>query len=172
MKNFSQHIERLLKKFEPFLTRQAVVSGEYFTKDKALVSQFVEEIKQSVQLLQQQDSPEYAEVYAEKLLRQFDALNKAVALLSKEKQRESAFRSAYHFPKNVHALSPEKRLIEYRKALRALNDKISWLVEKQLSASHHDEYQQLKYQIDETEYRKMRCLAAIEELEELTSYKN
>lgn len=172
MKNFSQHIEQLLKKFEPFLTQQAVVSGGYFTKEGALVSQFVEEIKQSVHLLQQQNQPEYAEIYAEKLLRQFDALNKAVAVLSKEKPRETAFRSAYHFPKNVHALSPEKRLIEYRKALRALNDKISWLVEKQLNASHHDEYQQLKYQIDETEYRKMRCLAAIEELEEATSYKS
>ncbi|VTR41853.1 Primosomal replication protein N'' [Actinobacillus pleuropneumoniae] len=58
---------------------------------------------------------------------------------------------------------------EYRKALRALNEKISWLLEKSYTATNDAEKNTWQLQIEETEYRKMKCQKAIEELEEKLS---
>ncbi|EPY99731.1 primosomal replication protein PriC, partial [Mannheimia haemolytica] len=66
---------------------------------------------------------------------------------------------------------PNKRLQEYRKALRALNEKISWLVEQNLNTQNEATKQTLQNQITETEYRKMKCLKAIEDLEQELLFK-
>ena len=99
------------------------------------------------------------------MLEQVDALQKAVKSIQK-KSKLAAFSSNYRFPKNVHTLPVEKRLIEYRKALRILNDKISWLLDKQCHAPNDAERTHYQQQIQETEFRRKKCLAAIERLEE------
>lgn len=170
MKGFWHNIECFLAVFTPYLDKQAVVLGEFFTKKEGFVAEFVAELRTTALLLNQQNEAEYAEVLADKLLKQFDALQKAVKRLPK-KQEKGRFQSVYQFSRNVHTLPPIKRLNEYRKALRALNDKISWLLEQQYKAEKEAEKLAYQQQIQETEYRKMKCLAAIEELEEVTAFK-
>ena len=99
------------------------------------------------------------------MLEQVDALQKAVKSIQK-KSKLAAFSSNYRFPRNVHALPVEKRLIEYRKALRILNDKIIWLLDKQYHAPNDAERTHYQQQIQETEFRRKKCLTAIEILEE------
>nr|WP_314741950.1 primosomal replication protein PriC [uncultured Haemophilus sp.] len=163
MRAFIQKIEQTLAEFTPFEGEQAVILGHFFTKNEEKIAFFIEEIRQTALLLQQQTQVEYAEIYAKKLLDQIDALQKAVNKLKKTKNVEK-FYSSYSFANNVHSLPPKKRLPEYRKALRAFNEKISWLLDKQYQAKNETEaiyYQKL---VEETEFRKMRCLKAIEDL--------
>lgn len=165
MHTFLEKIEQLLADFTPFSTEQAVVFGNYFAKNEEKVSYFIDEIRKTAAQLSQQSEIEHAEIYAKRLLDQVDALQKAVKSIKPKSQYER-FNSSYHFPKNVHTLPPEKRLSEYRKALRALNDKISWLFDKQYNAKDEKEQHFYQQQIQETEFRKLRCLKAIEELAE------
>lgn len=123
----------------------------------------------TAQLLSQQTTEDYADFYATKLLRQFDALNHAVFMLEKaDLSAREVFTTSFSFPKNIHALPPARRLNEYRKALRALNEKISWLLEKSYAANENEKIM-WQQQVEETEYRKMKCQKAIEELEEKLS---
>nr|WP_269318008.1 primosomal replication protein PriC [[Haemophilus] ducreyi] len=62
----------------------------------------------------------------------------------------------------MQALPPVKRLAEYKKALRALNEKISWLIKM----SYTNGNENIQQQMQETEFRKQKCLKAIDELEE------
>lgn len=170
MKDFLQNFEAFLSSFTPHMDRQAVIFGEFFTQKEGKVAEFVAEIRATALQLNQQEDAEHTEVLADKLLKQFDALQKAINRLPK-KQEKAVFHSAYRFPRNVHSMPPEKRLNEYRKALRALNDKVSWLLEQQYKTDNEAEKITYQQQIQETEYRKMKCLAAIEELEEVTAFK-
>lgn len=165
MNQFLEKIEQNLSQFIPFETEQAVVSGQFFTKNEASVSFFITEIRQTAVQLNQQTTLEYAEIYAKRLLDQIDALQKAVQKLKKQGSTER-FYSTYHFSRNVHSLPYKKRIQEYHKALRALNEKISWLLDKQFYAKNEAEVAYYQQQIQETEFRKQRCLTAIEDLDE------
>ena len=165
MNTFIEKVEENLAQFTPFEAEQAAVFGNYFAKNEANVSFFIDEIRHTAAILSPQNDVAYAEIYAKKLLEQVDALQKAVKSIQK-KSKLAAFSSNYRFPKNVHALPVEKRLIEYRKALRILNDKISWLLDKQYHAQNDAERIHYQQQIQETEFRRKKCLAAIEILEE------
>lgn len=142
--------------------------AEVFSQNEGSVDFFVQEIRQTAAILQQQKNSDYADFYAEKLIRQFDALQKAVQHLRKQPSSDT-FRSNYHFAKNIHFLPAHKRLAEYYKALRALEEKLGWLAEKLYQAQLQEneaECTQWRAQIAETEYRKQKCLAAIEKAEE------
>lgn len=165
MQTFIQKIELTLAEFTPFKEKQAVIFGHFFSKNEEKIAFFIEETRQTARLLQQQTQVEYAEIYAKKLLEQIDALQKAVNKLKKTKNIDR-FYSSYSFAKNIHSLPVEKRLPEYRKALRALNEKISWLLDKQYQAQNEAEKLHYQQQLQETEFRKMRCLKAIEDLAE------
>lgn len=165
MQTFIQKIEQTLAEFTPFEGKQAVISGHFFSKSEDKIAFFIEEIRQTALLLQQQNQVEYAEIYAKKLLDQIDALQKAVNKLKKTNNVER-FYSSYSFAQNVHSLPPDKKLPEYRKALRAFNEKISWLFDKQFQAKNEAEALYYQQKIEETEFRKMRCLKAIEDLAE------
>lgn len=169
MQTFSQKILDYLAFFTPYLTQQAVVFDQCFTKKEQTVAQFVAEIQTTAEKLASAPNNEYAELYAEKLLRQYDALKSAVKRL-RPRENHAVFHSNYQFPRNIHFLPPPKRLVEYRKALRALNEKISWLIEQNLKTQNEAQKHQFQQQIQETEYRKMKCLKAIEELEEALSF--
>lgn len=163
MQQFTDKIEQILNQFSPFASKQAVISGHFFTQKEAKIVFFMEEIRQTAQLLQAQSQLDHAEIYSKKLLDQIDALLTAIKPL-KQSQKQELFYSSYRFPRNVHSLPTEKRLTEYRKALRALNEKISWLLEKQFQAENEQEKIAYQHQLQETEFRKMRCLNAIEAL--------
>lgn len=165
MQAFLEKIEQLLTDFTPYLSEQAVIFGHYFPKSEERVRYFVDEIRKTAAQLNQQKDVDHAELYAKRLLDQIDALQKAIKSI-KPKSQYKRFHSNYHFPKNVHTLPPEKRINEYRKALRALNDKLSWLFNKQYNAKNEKEQFFYQQQIQETEFRKLRCLKAIEELAE------
>ena len=139
----AQDFSSYLAFFTPFLNQEAVVFDDCFTKKTQLV-------------------------YAARLLRQFDALKRAVAHIKPEKQ--ALFQSSYQFPKNIHSLPASKRLNEYRKALRALHEKTSWLIEQDLKTTDARVKRQFENSIQETEYRKQKCIAAIEKLEEELSF--
>ncbi|WGE34600.1 primosomal replication protein [Actinobacillus genomosp. 1] len=165
--DFPQVIQQKLTVFSPFLEQEVIVKGNLFSQNQKKVSDFIQEIIHTAQLLSQQTTEDYADFYATKLLRQFDALNHAVFMLEKaDLSAREVFTTSFSFPKNIHALPPARRLNEYRKALRALNEKISWLLEKSYTATNDAEKNTWQLQIEETEYRKMKCQKAIEELEE------
>lgn len=168
MQSFIEKFEQSIHPFIPFENEQAVISGHFFTKSEASVAFFIGEIRQTAQQLQQQTEVAYAEIYAKKLLDQIDALQKAIQKIRKTKKVER-FISPYRPPRNVHSLPKEKRLVEYRKALRALNEKICWLTEKQYQAKNRANKEEVllyQQQIQETEFRKIKCLIAIEQLAE------
>ncbi|WGE92000.1 primosomal replication protein PriC [Actinobacillus genomosp. 1] len=167
--NFSQLIQQKLEIFSPFTEKEVIVKGNIFSKKQQKVSDFVQEITDTAQLLAQQTNEDYADFYATKLLRQFDSLNQAVLILKKsDSSSKEVFVPSFSFSKNIHALPSARRLNEYRKALRALNEKISWLLEKSYAANENEKIM-WQQQVEETEYRKMKCLKAIEDLEEKLS---
>ncbi|WGE36646.1 primosomal replication protein [Actinobacillus genomosp. 1] len=166
--NFSQLIQQKLEIFSPFTEKEVIVKENIFFKKQQKVSNFMQEITYTARLLAQQTSEDYADFYATKLLQQFDALNQAVLILKKSASPSKVFVPSFSFPKNIHTLPPARRLNEYRKALRALNEKISWLLEKSYAANENEKIM-WQQQVEETEYRKMKCLKAIEDLEEKLS---
>ncbi|QLB14866.1 primosomal replication protein N [Mannheimia granulomatis] len=163
--HFITQIQQNLAVFSPFLEQKIVLNSTYFSQKSGPVNFFTTEIEKTAEILLSQHDTLYVEYYSDKLIKQFDALNKAVENIQKEKKRLQ-FHSSFQFPANIHRLSPNKRLQEYRKALRALNEKISWLMEQNYNEEDEVLSQALQNQITETEYRKMKCLKAIEDLEQ------
>lgn len=157
--HFLPSFQKQLTQFEPYLQQKIVIRSAYFSTSHQTVAQFVAEIQQTATLLAHQQNSEYAEFYVDRLLKQFNRLQSAVSVL--QKPNSATFYSSFSFAKNVHSLPPNKRLQEYRKALRALNEKMSWLIEQQLNAEGERRLQ-LQKQIEDTEYRKRKCLEAIE----------
>lgn len=166
--HFIEQIERFLEPFLPYAEQQINLRRPCFSRPEQTVGQFTSEIRQTFEQLKRAQHPHYAEIYAQKLLEQFDALN---AQLPKLKQPKPSFNSSYHFSSNIHRLPPAKRLVEYRQALRLLNEKISWLLEQQYQTQFDRENADFSQLIAETEYRKQKCLNAIEELEESLKFK-
>lgn len=169
MKNFTQLIQSQLIQFSPVSQEKVIISHRSFTLTQAKVSDFVQEILDTCVEIEKQTQSENVAVYSQKLVEQFDCLTKAVQKLDQQKISSSSFSSNYRFPKNIHFLPREKRIIEYQKALRALNEKISWLLEQSYRCSPEEKANYLK-SIEETEYRKQKCLLAIEELLPVEKY--
>lgn len=166
MQNFIQALEQKIHSFSQYHHLEIQINSSLFSLKKGSVSQFIQEIRQTGSLLSSQTDGAYADFYAQKLVRQFDLLNRTIQQQKSPQNKVSSFRSNYRFPKNIHNLSPERRLQEYQKALRLLNEKLTWLTTQAQSC---DEAQRAVYiaQIHETEYRKMKCLKAIDELDSL-----
>lgn len=162
---FIAQVQQNLMAFSAFLDKKIVLNSPYFSQNSGLVSHFVAEIEQTVDALIAQNDDLYLEYYCDKLIKQFDSLNKAIENIPKAKKNVQ-FHSSFQFSANVHRLSPTERLQEYRKALRALNEKISWLMEQNYNEENAALQRALQDQITETEYRKMKCQKAIEDLEQ------
>lgn len=161
---FTQAITEKLAFFTPYLQQKVAISSELFQRNEGIIAEFVAEIQQTAQQLSQQTEESYSEFYAQKLIRQFDLLKRAAEQAVKNRQKSASFQSHYRFPKNVHNLPENRRLQEYKKALRILNEKLSWLTEQ----SYRSEGEQKAFyiaQMQETEYRKQKCLRAIGEIE-------
>lgn len=167
MEDFLPQFEQQLAQFSPYLDQQVVVFGEFFSQSNHTVRFFVKEIRQTAQQLRQQQNIDYAHFYADRLLKQFDALKKAVDYLAKTTKNRAVFHSSYRFPRNVHSLPKQKRLVEYQKALRALNEKLAWLTETIYAEQSSQKRATLQAELADTEWRKQRCIAAIDELEEM-----
>lgn len=163
MQNFSHALSQKLQTLSGFSQLEIQLNSPLFKQKKGTVSQYIQEIQQTGNLLSQQDNSDYAEIYAQKLIQQFNLLQKTIQLQNKPKAQIPVFRTHYRFPKNIHNLPVDKRLKEYQKALRLLNEKLSWLTTQAQSA---DENQRHIYvsQITETEYRKAKCLMEIDRL--------
>lgn len=164
MITFNDALQQKLATFLPYATQTISLSSPVFQLANATVHDFLNEIQETATQLNAQKESEYSEYYAQKLVRQFDALQQAVEKAQKNANTLPQFKSAYRFPKNLHHLPAEKRLPEYRKALRALNEKLAWLSE-QIYVVDDEQKPLLVAQIQETEYRKLKCLQAIELLE-------
>lgn len=166
MQNFIQALEQKIHSFAQYHHLEIQINSSLFNLKKGTVLQFIQEIYQTGNLLNSQTNADYADFYAQKLVRQFDLLNKTIQQQKSPQNKVLSFRSNYRFPKNIHNLSLEKRLQEYQKALRLLNEKLTWLTTQ---AQLCNEEQRVIYiaQIHETEYRKMKCLKAIDELDSL-----
>lgn len=156
--------------FSPFSESVIKLESPFFRIKTGKVSDYVAEITNTISMLKGQTDTEYTDVYAQRLLNQFETLHKATKTLQLKKIEHAVFHSTFQFPKNIHYLPSEKRLIEYRKALRALNEKISWLMEQAYTATPEVK-EKLQQHVLETEYRKAKCVAAIEDLEEKLTYR-
>lgn len=167
---FLTQIKQNLTELASFSEQKITLNSSYFSKQSGLVSSFITEIEKTAEQLVNQENVSYSEFYAEKLIKQFDALNHAVKKIQEQKKRLQ-FNSSFQFSPNIHSLSLHKRLQEYRKALRALNEKISWLMEKNYNEENETLKQNLQMQIVETEYRKKKCIEAIEDLEQELLFK-
>ena len=88
----SKKLKKILHNLPHLKTKQAVVFGNYFAKNEAKVSFFIDEIRHTAAILSQQNEVAYAEIYAKKLLEQVDALQKAVKSIQK-KSKLAAFSS-------------------------------------------------------------------------------
>lgn len=163
--HFITQFKKKLSDFSPFLEQKITLSSPYFSKKSGKVQFFIAELENTIENLLSQDNALYVEYYCDKLIKQFDSLNKAIENIPNAKKNVQ-FHSSFQFSANVHNLSPTKRLQEYRKALRALNEKISWLMEQNYNEEDEMMSQALQNQITETEYRKSKCLKAIEDLEQ------
>ncbi|MDH2925507.1 restart primosome assembly protein PriC [Nicoletella semolina] len=161
---FLQQIEQQLATLLNKKNEVIALQSPYFKQRSATVEQFVAEIRQTAKKLSTQQHTEYAQIYATKLLCQFSTLQNALSHLAVEAKLPNSFRTSFSFSKNIHTLPPAKRLWEYRKALRALNEKLSWLVEQHYRATEPVQKARYLQEITETEYRKQKCLVAIEEL--------
>lgn len=164
---FLDQLNRHIEAFLPYSSIKITIKSHYFKRAEQPVSGFIQEIQETATLLEQ-SSAEHAEIYAKKLLEQYETLKIAVTRIPKQKP---VFKASVSLSPHIHRLPPEKRLVEYRKALRALNEKISWLTEQQLQTQLANEQRNLADQLAETEYRKQKCLAAIEELEEKLKFR-
>ncbi|MGQ8820382.1 primosomal replication protein PriC [Bibersteinia trehalosi] len=166
MSMFYSALQQKLQALSPFAHLEIRLNHPLFTIKQGAVAQFVQEIEQTGKHLSRQTDSHYAEFYAQKLVQQFDLLQRAITQQKKTHTQTHRFHQTYRFPKNIHNLPPEKRLAEYRKALRLLNEKLTWLTTQAQTA---DKMQRISYidQINETEYRKMKCLKAIDELESI-----
>lgn len=167
---FLAQIKQNLNELSSFSEQKITINSSFFPKQSGLVSFFINEIEKTAEQLLNQKDIEYSEFYAEKLIKQFDALNSAINKIQ-EKKNVAQFQSSFQFASNIHTLSPNKRLQEYRKALRALNEKMSWLMEKNYNQENEILKQELQNQIIETEYRKKKCTQAIEDLEQELLFK-
>lgn len=167
---FLNQIKQNLAALLPLSEQKITLNSTYFSKQSGLVKFFVAEIEKTAEQLLAQEDVSYSEFYAEKLIKQFDALNSAIKNTHQQK-KVAQFHSSFQFPSNIHALSPNKRLQEYRKALRALNEKMSWLMEKNYNQENEILKQELQNQIIDTEYRKKKCIQAIEDLEQELLFK-
>ncbi|OOH86323.1 hypothetical protein BMT54_11065 [Pasteurellaceae bacterium 15-036681] len=165
MTNFTSEIFHKLEQFTPYCQQEVQIDSAYFSTKKGYVAQFVTEIKQTITLLTQQTESYYSEFYAHRLVNQFNDLQQAVNKQQNFAKQKAIFKSPYKFARNIHHLPKEKRLVEYKKVLRALNEKISWLVEQHYRCEDERKKHAYLGQIQETEYRRDKCLKAIEELE-------
>lgn len=164
MTNFSQAIKIQCELFTPFLEHHIEISSDIFILSKGRIADFVAEIEKNCEQLSKQSQPIYAEFYSQRLIRQFDLLRKQVAKLrQKTSHQRPVFKSNQSFAKNIANLPAYKRREEYQKALRALNDKISWLIEQSYNSTNIEQKHFFEGKIQETEYRKMKCIQAIEE---------
>lgn len=160
MATFTQTIQQKLAQFTPFLQQRLTLSHHCFKLTQGQVADFVKEMMDTCAEIEKQTQQESLLFYSQRLVEQFDCLNNAIGKLN---QQEKAYISSYHFPANIHTLPKEKRVIEYQKALRALNEKISWLIEKSYQCSDEQKVFYINL-IQETEYRRQKCLHAIEQL--------
>lgn len=164
MPSFIHSLQHNLQTLSLFSHLEISLSHPLFTTKKGKVATYIQEISQTGELLSKQNNSDYATFYAQKLVQQFALLQKTIQQHDKPKVQTTVFKGSYRFPKNIHNLPVDRRLQEYRKALRLLNEKLTWLMEQAQSA---DENQRQIFisQIQETEYRKLKCSQAIDELE-------
>lgn len=165
MRMFTQALKEKCKVFTPYLNHKIEISSPIFSLSKGTVADFLLEMAQTGEQASQQSQQLYVAFYAERLVQQFDLLQQAVRKLQKKTvTQRPVFKSSYKFAKNIANLSASKRREEYQKALRALNEKMSWLIEQSQNNQDPDYHRLLQLQMQETEYRKMKCIKAIEEL--------
>lgn len=162
---FIAQIKANLAEFQPLSHLRITINSDCFSMKEAQINAFITEIEQTAEALVSQQEVLHSEYYADRLLKQFDILTQAINKQT-ESNKEAKFHSSFQFSPRVHQLPPEKRLAEYRKALRALNEKISWLIEQNYATEDESRKTLLQNQIAETEHRKMNCLQAIEDLEQ------
>lgn len=163
MKQFVDLLDDKLVDFYPYINIKVEMSRHLFKHSQGTLSDFIVELKETAQMLANQKGGEYAQLYAQRLILQFDALQAALVQLKKPKVQ--SFQSSYRFARNIHQLPIERRLLEYKKALRALNEKLGWLTEQSYLCQNDAQKQDYIAQIQETEYRRQKCLKAIEEIE-------
>ncbi|WP_301098439.1 primosomal replication protein PriC [Otariodibacter sp.] len=168
MNKFIQSIEKQCSIFEHLLSYEITISSNSFTKNKGYVKDFVDEIKLTARFTIQKKSQEHIEYYVQKLISQFIELKEAtdkLLLLSQTNMVLPKFISNYQFNKKFSNLSSTQKLQEYHKALRALNEKLSWLIEQIYLCSDNKQKKIYQEKIYETEYRKQKCINAINALE-------
>jgi primosomal replication protein N'' len=167
MHTFSLALQQKLQPFMPFFRLTLQIDHPCFRLKKGNVVQFVQEIQHTGDTLSQQTDATYAQYYAQQIVQQIDLLQKAIKQQKKAEKVQNSpktFQFSVRFPKNLHNLPPKKRLKEYQKALRLLNEKITWLI-TQAQSSEGDARAAYLAQLRETEYRKQKCVNAIDELE-------
>ena len=166
MHNFTQAIMKQCEIFTPNLNRVVTISSDLFVLNQGKVADFIEEIKKTSDLIEKnsRSSETYLNFYTQRLIQQFDLLKKATDKLQLAQQMPSNFKSGYKFAKNLNKLTAEQRLEEYQKILRALNEKLSWLAEQCYACQDELKKQQLQLAIQETEYRKQKCVVEIQKL--------
>ncbi len=169
---FDSSISQKLAIFSPYLDREVTIYSKDFSLQTQTVQAFIDETMHTAKVLSEvKQDDAIAQFYSEKLISQFRHLQQVIEYLKKQpktsiQQNSKNFQTSHRFPKNIHTLRPTKRLEEYKKALRLLNDKISWIIDKIYESQTEENKIYWEIKLQETEYRKQKCLMAIEKTEE------
>ncbi|MGX2970724.1 primosomal replication protein PriC, partial [Ursidibacter sp. B-7004-1] len=168
MTKFTLAIQQQCQIFSPFLEKKVEISSDVFILSKGVVSDFVQEIMKTCELINQQSNVFYVEFYTQRLVQQFDTLKNVVDRCHQaETDATPRFKSQYRFAKNVHKLPASQQLVEYQKIHRALNEKLSWLFELNHQTIDEQKKLSIQAQIKETEYRIHKCAEKLMELNDL-----
>lgn len=165
MSTFLTTLQHQLAQFSPYLTQEITLYSPFFQRSRGSVQQFIDEILLTAHHLTTQSQQDYSDYYADHLIKQFSTLKRHLDRLVQQRNSTSAPYFTHTFPQNVHYLPPKKRLVEYQKALRALNEKLVWLTQQCYQAEKEKKIY-FQRMIEETEQRKQKCLWAIQKTEE------
>lgn len=83
---FLTQIKQNLAALLPLSEQKITLNSTYFSKQSGLVKFFVAEIEKTAEQLLAQEDISYSEFYAEKLIKQFDALNSAIKNTHQQKK--------------------------------------------------------------------------------------
>lgn len=180
LQHLTQYIEQQQQEYADLLDKiiYTPLDLTLFSENEQPLRFYFAEMQQNLKQLAKLKEQELIQIefLTNKILNQATVLQDAVFQLQKIKQKSAVnlvgiLNKREQRRQQIERLPPRERLTEYYTALQALNDKLTHLKD-QLKQSRESALQEkLQQQIDITKQRRMKCLNAIEILEDYLRFK-
>ncbi|MGQ0285676.1 primosomal replication protein PriC [Pasteurellaceae bacterium 22721_9_1] len=188
MKNYTalfdeleRHIAALQQQYSAYQDKSLTTTfaEHVFSENGLSLNDYIAEMRQGVQQLRQLSAPTSEEItfYCDRLIAQFRSLQDAMIEISQSKSKKAInFKSTMNnrekLRQSIDQLPPRERLDKYYEALHALNEKLNQQKSMLTLATNDWDKQAISAQIEHTKQRQIRCLNAIETLEEYLAFKD